>query len=586
MRPFPDLRDEHEESEENIFRFKASHNLGDRKLFIFMVSRNRADMPGEHKTMNVSLPLIEKPLHGRRDQPVTGENAEVVRWMRKEGCSNGRSGGLKPDGYEDNLLVSPACDLHRLVDSLHHPDITPGGFERPGTARDPEEVAIRGHNTPPTDKVKCRINLPLGGDTDGAPRSHDYFQFFWQKASQSVAGNCGLVCPADMHKGEVAVNRFMKFSGYFFSEGHSRLNIYHFAVISILMVSTDAVLNASPAIPGEIFGISGNLLAIIILFIGILLAGAMFIIVRWLGKKADMTESRIDDIIIASIGTPAVIAVLVISVYASLQVATLPPGLDWIVESSYFDAISIIIGAWIVSGFVHSFISIYGVRLVGDEESDIDERMIAIALTAAKYLIWFIAFLLILVVLEIDITALIAGAGIVGIAVGLAAKDFLSNFFGGAVIAMDKPFKLYDRVKIDNFTGDVVQIGSRSTRLKTLENQIVTIPNSKITSSSVMNYSMPNSMKVRVPVGIAYASDIPKVKRILSEIAREIAENNPYILQKPQPVVYFLELGVSGLNFEIDLWTSDVTKTMEIKDGVNMMIAKRFAEEEIEILSP
>jgi MscS family membrane protein len=121
--------------------------------------------------------------------------------------------------------------------------------------------------------------------------------------------------------------------------------------------------------------------------------------------------------------------------------------------------------------------------------------------------------------------------------------------------------------------------------LKTLDNQIVTIPNSRITSSSVMNYSMPNSMKVRVPVGIAYATDIPNVKRILSEIARELAESNPYILQKPEPVVYFLELGVSGLNFEIDLWTSDVTKTMEIKDVVNMRIARRFAEEYIEILS-
>jgi MscS family membrane protein len=584
--PFLDLRDKHEESEENIFRFKASHHLGDRKLFIFLVSRNRADMPGEHKAMNVSLPLIEKPLHGRRDQPVTGENAEVVRWPGEEGCSNGRSGGFKPDGNEDNLFVSLPCDLHRLMDSLHHPDITTRGFERPGTARDPEEVAIRGHYRPPTDKVKCRINLPLGGDTDGTTWPHDNFQAFWQQASQSMAGDCGLMSPADMHKGEVEVNRFMKFSSYFFSEGHSRLNIYRFAVISILMVSADAVLNASPTIPGEILGISGNFLAVIILFTGILIAGAMFITVRWLGKKADMTESRIDDIIIASIGTPAVIAVLVISVYAALSVATLPPGLEWIVESSYFDAIYIIIGAWIVSGFVHSFISIYGARLVGDAESDIDERMIAIALTAAKYLIWFIAFLLILVVLEIDITALIAGAGIVGIAVGLAAKDFLSNFFGGAVIALDKPFKLYDRVKIDNYTGDVVLIGSRSTRLKTLDNQIVTIPNSRITSSSVMNYSMPNSMKVRVPVGIAYATDIPNVKRILSEIARELAENSPYILQKPEPVVYFLELGVSGLNFEIDLWTSDVTKTMEIKDVVNMRIARRFAEEDIEILSP
>jgi MscS family membrane protein len=350
-------------------------------------------------------------------------------------------------------------------------------------------------------------------------------------------------------------------------------------------MSSGAVLNATSAIPAELFGISGTFLALIIVFAGILIAAAIFYIVRWLGKRADRTASRIDDIIIESMGTPVVIAVLVISVYAALQVALLPPGLEWIVESKYFDAIYVIIGAWIVSGFVHNVISIYGARLAGNEENDIDERMVAIALTVSKYLIWFIAFLLILVILEIDITALLAGAGIVGIAVGLAAKDFISNFFGGAVIAMDKPFKLNDRIKIDQYIGDVVHIGSRSTRLKTLDNQVVTIPNSTMTNSPVMNYTTPNSMKIRVPVGIAYGTDIRNVKRILSEIAGELAGGDPYILANPEPVVYFLEFGASGLNFELDLWTSDVTKTSEIRDAVNMRIAERFAEEKIEFPS-
>jgi MscS family membrane protein len=357
------------------------------------------------------------------------------------------------------------------------------------------------------------------------------------------------------------------------------------------MMSTDAILNATPTIPAEVFGISGNFLAVLIVFSGTLVAATMFAIVRWLGKRADRTASRIDDIIIVSIGTPALIAVLVISIYAALQVASLPTGLEWIVESKYFDAIFVIIGAWIVHGFVHNFISIYGARLVGKgsrlvgkEENDIDERMVAIALTASKYLIWFVAFLLILMILDIDITALLATAGIVGIAVGLAAKDFLSNFFGGAVIAMDKPFKLHDRINIGLYTGDVVHIGSRSTRIKTLDNQIVTIPNATITNSAVMNYTMPNSiMKVRVPVCITTAKDIPNVKRILSEIAHELPENIPYILPNPEPVVYFLEFGNSSLNFEIDIWTSDVTKISEIRDAVNMKIAERFGEEKIEI---
>lgn len=352
-------------------------------------------------------------------------------------------------------------------------------------------------------------------------------------------------------------------------------------------MSADEVLNASQVVPAQVFGISGNLLAVLILFAGLLIAAGMSATVRWLGKKADSTASRIDDIIIASIGTPAVIGVIVVAVYASLQVASLPQGLEWIVESRYFDAIYVIIGAWIVSGFVHNFISIYGSRLAGREESEIDERMVAIALTVSKYVIWFIAFLLILTILEVDITAFLAGAGIIGIAVGLAAQDFLSNFFGGAVIAVDKPFELHDRIQIDKYMGDVVHVGSRSTRLKTMDNQIITIPNSTITKSFVVNYTMPDSMmKVRIPIGVAYGTDVHAVKRVLTEIADELSGKTPFILREPAPSVYFLEFGPSSLNFQLVLWSGDITKGWEVQDLVNVRIAERFAEEGIEIPFP
>jgi small-conductance mechanosensitive channel len=352
-------------------------------------------------------------------------------------------------------------------------------------------------------------------------------------------------------------------------------------------MSTGAVLNATQKVSGEIFGISGNLLAALIVLAGVLIAVVMFFIVRWLQKKADSTTSQIDDIIIASIGTPAVIAVLVISVFAALQVAALPTGLEWIVESKYFNAIYVIIGAWIVSGFVYNFISIYGSRVASETESDIDDRMIALALVVSKYLIWFVAFLLILGILEIDITPFLAAAGIIGLAFALAAQDILSNFFGGAIIAVDKPFKLHDRIKINEYVGDVMHVGPRSTRLKTLDNQIITIPNSTITNSFVVNYAMPDAMmKIRVPIGVAYGTDIPQVKKAMTEIAHDLAKSTSYILANPEPVVYFLEFGESSLKFELVLWTNDVTKSWEVKDAVNMRIAERFAEEKIEIPFP
>ena len=219
-------------------------------------------------------------------------------------------------------------------------------------------------------------------------------------------------------------------------------------------MNNDTGLNSTLFVPTEIFGISGNFLAIIIFFAGIVIAFTMYGIVKWLKKKADTTESRIDDIILASIGTPVIIAVLVISVFAALQVANLPPRLEGVVESNYFEAVYVIIGAWIVSGFVHNFISIYGSRLAGKAGSDIDERMVTIALTISKYVIWFVAFLLILLVLDIDITAFLAGAGIVAIAIGLAAQDFLAD--SGANLVSSLPCSIDYRLRLSPISSPAV----------------------------------------------------------------------------------------------------------------------------------
>ncbi len=187
----------------------------------------------------------------------------------------------------------------------------------------------------------------------------------------------------------------------------------------------------------------------------------------------------------------------------------------------------------------------------------------------------------------IDITPLLAGAGIITLAIAFAAQDIFANFMGGAVIAMDKPFKVNDRVKIDEYFGDVACVGTRSTRIRTLDNQIVIVPNKKMLDSYVVNYAQPDSrMKVRIPIGVAYGSDVNRVKEILLEIAREQAHEVPYILTDPAPLVYFLEFGASSLNFQMIVWTNDFSLTWEVQDLINTRIAERFIQEGIEIPFP
>jgi len=336
-----------------------------------------------------------------------------------------------------------------------------------------------------------------------------------------------------------------------------------------------------------LFGISGNLLALIVVIAGLIIAIAMYGIVGWFRRKAETTESKIDDLVVAAFGTPAVVAVLVITLFFSLQVADLPEQFQFILDSKYINVVWILLGAWILSTFLYKSIETYGHRLVSGTESDLDDRMIALAQITCKYVIWFAALLLILHILEINITPFLAGAGIAGLAIALAAQDFLSNFFGGAIIAVDKPFKLNDRITIDQFTGDVICVGARSTRIKTVDNQVITFPNKKIMDSYVINYAQPDMLlKVRVNIGVAYGSDVDKVRRILLEIAHDAAKEIPYIVDSQGPIVYFLEFGESSLNFQLVVHTNDFSMTFETKDAINTRISRRFAEEGILIPYP
>lgn len=326
-----------------------------------------------------------------------------------------------------------------------------------------------------------------------------------------------------------------------------------------------------------------------IILIGIIAAYIVARVFKWLQHRADLTESRFDDILILSIGKPPLIAgILVFSFFLAMEYVPVPEEYAWIIEGKFLNAVYIFLGAWVVTIFVENFIKLYGQWLSAKTESELDDKIIDILEIAARYIIWFIAILIVLSYLQINITPLIAAGGVFGLAVALAAQDLISNFFGGALILVDKPFVIGDRIKIDGYLGDVESVGPRSTRIKTLDYQLLTIPNSKIANSVVTNYAMPDvKLKVKIPVSVAYGSDIRQVKEILLEICRDAAAKTPYILTAPAPNVYLLEFGgASSLDYMIVIWAKRFNMSWEIKDHINFEIERRFAEEGIEIPFP
>lgn len=333
------------------------------------------------------------------------------------------------------------------------------------------------------------------------------------------------------------------------------------------------------------------LYALITILAGLLVAGIAYFIVKWLQGRADRTETLLDDIIVLAIGKPLLVAILAVTVYIAITAFIIEPeAMKWtfgeftLTGYQLVNSFFIIIGAWIASTFLYNVISTYGKWLSQKTGTGMDDQLLPMLEILSKYLIWFIAFLLILSELHFDITPMLAGAGIGAIAIALAAQEILGNFLGGAIITIDKPFRVGDRIKYDQYFGDVISIGPRSTRIKTLDYQIVTIPNSKLTSNVITNYALPDiKLKVRIPFSVAYGSDIKKVKQILLDIAWEAIGKTPWAINDPAPSVYFLEFGESSLNGQLILYTNNYDFLWDVQDYINIRIDERFREEGIEI---
>ena len=212
----------------------------------------------------------------------------------------------------------------------------------------------------------------------------------------------------------------------------------------------------------------------------------------------------------------------------------------------------------------------------------IERRTVTLFDNAAKVVIFGIGLYLIFVIWKIDMTAWLASAGIVGIAVGFAAKDTLSNLFSGVFILADAPYKVGDFIVLDSGgRGKVTHIGLRSTRILSRDDVEVTIPNSIIGNSTIVNQSGGPSekMRIRLTVGVAYGTDIDVVK----ETMLTIAQNEAQVCSYPEPSLRFRVFGASSLDFELRCWVYHPQYCSRVIDALNSNIYKEFERLQIEI---
>ncbi len=221
-------------------------------------------------------------------------------------------------------------------------------------------------------------------------------------------------------------------------------------------------------------------------------------------------------------------------------------------------------------------------RVLGRTHLDLGAR-VAIG-TITRYFLLLIGFLIILQTVGINLTTLNVLAGAVGIGVGFGLQNVASNFISGLIILFERPIKIGDRIEVGGVDGKVTGIGARSTTVRTNDNITIIVPNSKFISENVVNWSFENNIiRFRVPIGVAYDTDVNSAKRILLEIARE----NKDVLDEPKPAVRLMKFGDSSIDLQLWVWTKDkLQRKTVLVSNLNFAIWEKFRENEIEIPFP
>ena len=210
------------------------------------------------------------------------------------------------------------------------------------------------------------------------------------------------------------------------------------------------------------------------------------------------TKNRVDDIVLAVAEKPLALIVTVAGLSFGIDSLAIGTETAAFVDKAFMVLVTIV-AAWTANKIFDAIMDEYLIPFARKSEGTLDDQLLPIIRKTVSTLIWVFAALLALKNSGYDVGALLAGLGLGGVAVALAAKDTLSNFFGSVAVFIDRPFKINERIKIAGIDGTVVEIGLRTSRLRTLENRIVTIPNATFASSPIENVSSePNTKVVQI----------------------------------------------------------------------------------------
>ncbi|MFT5247632.1 MAG: MscS family membrane protein [Gammaproteobacteria bacterium] len=315
----------------------------------------------------------------------------------------------------------------------------------------------------------------------------------------------------------------------------------------------------------------------------VIIARAIYWFTKKFGKRfVEKTKTKLDDILVDKMEEPVVFGIVIIGLWWGVDRLTFPESTHGFISNTFQVLIAIDI-TWFIARTIDAMIVQYIAPRVKKSEGDLDDQLLPILRKGLRTIIWIIGIIVGLNNAGYNVSALLAGVGIGGLAMAMAAKDFVANIFGGITVFIDKPFRVGDRIQIDGYDGTVKEIGIRSTKMDTLAGRMVTIPNHKFTDSYVENVSAEPSRKVKLVLGLTYdtsSEGLEEAVKILNDIAIASA------FLEDNHVASFTDFGDFSLGITFIYYIKKGEDVMHVTSDINKQILTRFNAAKLEFAFP
>ncbi|MBS3067060.1 mechanosensitive ion channel family protein [Candidatus Micrarchaeota archaeon] len=311
------------------------------------------------------------------------------------------------------------------------------------------------------------------------------------------------------------------------------------------------------------------------------------IITKLLSFLSRRTKTTLDDEILKKLKTPLFIFFLLTAIEISILAFYEDVQFYGVALTNLYLISLFILVAFTINRLIDALLVWYG-KEIAIARKQKKEEAFPFVRNVVKVLIYIAFLVIILERLGIEVAPLIAGLGIVGLAVALALQDTLSNFFAGIHILADRPVREGDYVRLENnMEGTIERIGWRSTKLKRLDNNEVIIPNAKLAQSTIINFSVPNEKTgMLYEIGVDYNEDIDKVEKIIYNALKKVQNEHPDFVKDSEPWVRFDKFGDYALIFKYGYMVNNFLAQFSVLKTVNKELFYEFKKNKINIPFP